>query len=159
MVFLMVGLATTRGVAYTFLALVVATGILTTLFFSAFFEGVVGTGVEGPGVEGPGVGVDDVAGLSTRRFLEGDMGATGSSAAGLRLDAEVANLPIILRTVPGVGSDLDGDSAFVLLSEPSFFTSVSSSVLIRFCAVALDACNLYSVKEIMVRYRQEIIEK
>lgn len=138
--FLMVGVATTRGVAYTFLALVVATGILTTLFFRAFFEGVVGTGVEGPGVEGP-VEVDDVAGLSTRRFLEGDMGATGGSTTGLRLD-EVANLPIILRTVPGVGSELDGDSSFVLLSEPSFFTSMSS-VLIRFCAVTLDVCDLW----------------
>lgn len=161
-VFLMVGVATTRGVAYTFLALVVATGILTTLFFSAFFEGVVGTGVDGPGVEGPGVegpvGVDDVAGLSTRRFLEGDMGATGGSTTGLRLD-EVANLPIILRTVPGVGSELDGDSSFVLLSEPSFFTSMFSSVLIRLCAVALDVCDLHSIKEVMVRHHQEIIEK
>lgn len=147
--FLIVGVPTARGVAYTFLALelAVATGILTTLFFSVeSLEGVVGVGVEDPGADDPGVGVEDdaVAGLSIRRFLEGDMGATGGSAAGLRFDPEVANLPIILRTVPGVGSELDGDSAFVL-SAPSCFTSVSSSDF-RFCG-GLEGCDLCTLHQ------------
>lgn len=139
--FLIVGVPTTRGVAYTFFALaLVATGILTTLFFSAeCFEGVVGVG---PGVEGPGVGMEDVLGLSTRRFFEGDVGTTDGSAAGLRFNPELANRPIIFRTVPGVGSELDGDSALVL-STPSFFSSASSSVF-RFCAVALEV-DLYTL--------------